>query len=33
VVVAEFGRFGLLLIEIAERCGADVVAVRSEWGG
>ena len=32
VVVAEFGRFGLLLIEIAERCGADVVAVRSEWG-
>src|SRR5437870_4960672 len=32
VVVAEFGRFGLLLIEIAERCGADVVAVRGEWG-
>jgi (S)-ureidoglycine---glyoxylate transaminase len=32
VVVAECGRFGLLLIEIAERCGADVVAVRAEWG-
>jgi aspartate aminotransferase-like enzyme len=32
VVVGECGRFGLLLIEIAERCGADVVAVREEWG-
>jgi (S)-ureidoglycine-glyoxylate aminotransferase len=32
VVVAECGRFGRLLIEIAERCGADVVAVRGEWG-
>jgi (S)-ureidoglycine-glyoxylate aminotransferase len=32
VVVAECGRFGLLLIEIAERCGAEVVAVRREWG-
>src|SRR5499426_4019080 len=32
VVVAESGRFGLLLIEIAERCGAEVVPVRSEWG-
>jgi (S)-ureidoglycine-glyoxylate aminotransferase len=32
VVVAECGRFGLLLIELAERCGADVVAVRGEWG-
>jgi (S)-ureidoglycine-glyoxylate aminotransferase len=32
VVVGECGRFGLLLIEIAERCGADVVAVRGEWG-
>jgi (S)-ureidoglycine-glyoxylate aminotransferase len=32
VVVAECGRFGLLLIEIAERCGAEVTAVRSEWG-
>jgi (S)-ureidoglycine-glyoxylate aminotransferase len=32
VVVVEHGRFGLLLIEIAERCGAEVVAVRGEWG-
>src|SRR5437868_7398244 len=32
VVVAEFGRFGLLMLEIAERCGAEVVAVRGEWG-
>jgi (S)-ureidoglycine-glyoxylate aminotransferase len=32
VVVAECGRFGLLLIEIAERCGAEVVPVRGEWG-
>jgi (S)-ureidoglycine---glyoxylate transaminase len=33
VVVGECGRFGLLLMEIAERCGADVVPVRAEWGG
>ena len=32
VIVAECGRFGLLLIEIAERCGAEVSAVRSDWG-
>jgi (S)-ureidoglycine-glyoxylate aminotransferase len=32
VVVGECGRFGLLLIEIAERCGAKVVPVRAEWG-
>ena len=32
VVVGECGRFGLLLIEIAERCGAAVVAVRGSWG-
>src|SRR5262245_37014958 len=32
VVVAECGRFGLLLAEIAERCGADVTIVRGEWG-
>ena len=32
VVVGECGRFGLLLIEIAERCGAEVVTVREEWG-
>ncbi len=32
VVVGECGRFGLLLIEIAERCGAEVVPVRADWG-
>jgi len=32
VVVGECGRFGRLLIEIAERCDADVVAARGEWG-
>jgi (S)-ureidoglycine---glyoxylate transaminase len=32
VVVGECGRFGLLLIEIAERCGADVIVVRGSWG-
>src|SRR5262249_42218652 len=29
VVVAEFGRFGWLLIDLAERCGAKVVVVRA----
>src|SRR5207302_8788808 len=33
VVVAELGRFGLLLIEIVERCGAEVVEVCGAWGG
>src|SRR3989442_1509559 len=32
VIVGECGRFGLLLIEIAERCGAAVSAVRGAWG-
>jgi (S)-ureidoglycine---glyoxylate transaminase len=32
VVVGECGRFGLLLTAIAERCGAEVVPVRAEWG-
>jgi (S)-ureidoglycine-glyoxylate aminotransferase len=32
VIVGECGRFGLLLVEIAERCGAEVVPVRAEWG-
>jgi (S)-ureidoglycine-glyoxylate aminotransferase len=32
VVVGECGRFGLLLMEIAERCGAEVVPVRADWG-
>jgi aspartate aminotransferase-like enzyme len=32
VIVGECGRFGLLFIEIAQRCGAEVVPVRAEWG-
>ena len=32
VVVGECGRFGLLLIDLAERCGAKVVPVRAPWG-
>ena len=32
VVIGECGRFGLLMIDIAQRCGADVVPVRAEWG-
>jgi len=32
VVVGECGRFGLLMMEIAERAGAVVVPVRAEWG-
>jgi len=32
VVIGECGRFGLLMTDIAERCGADVVPVRAEWG-
>lgn len=32
VVVGECGHFGMLLAEIAERCGAEVVVVRAEWG-
>jgi (S)-ureidoglycine-glyoxylate aminotransferase len=32
VVVGECGNFGQLLVEIAERCGAEVVPVRAEWG-
>jgi (S)-ureidoglycine-glyoxylate aminotransferase len=32
VVVGECGRFGVLLIELAERSGAEVVAVREQWG-
>jgi (S)-ureidoglycine-glyoxylate aminotransferase len=32
VIVGECGNFGLLLVEIAERCGANVVPVRAEWG-
>ena len=32
VVVLRAGRFGALLTEIAERCGAEVIAVDGEWG-
>ena len=32
VLVAVMGRFGLLLKEIAERCGAKVETVEVEWG-
>ncbi len=32
VLVPIFGRFGHLLCEIAERCGADVRSIETEWG-
>ncbi len=32
VLIASIGRFGGLLTEIAERCGADVTVVAAEWG-
>jgi (S)-ureidoglycine-glyoxylate aminotransferase len=32
VLVGNFGRFGDLQIEIAQRCGADVRTVTAEWG-
>ena len=32
VVVADFGRFGGLLSEIAERCGAQITRVEAPWG-
>lgn len=32
VLVPVFGRFGHLLVEIAERCGAAVSTVEAEWG-
>ncbi|MBA4024151.1 MAG: aminotransferase [Gordonia sp.] len=32
VLVPRFGRFGHLLVEIAERCGAQVHAIDVEWG-
>ncbi|MBK20054.1 MAG: aminotransferase [Rhodospirillaceae bacterium] len=32
VLVPVFGRFGHLLTEIAERCGADVEIIEVEWG-
>ncbi|WP_166238669.1 pyridoxal-phosphate-dependent aminotransferase family protein [Paenibacillus turpanensis] len=33
VLVPIYGRFGHLLVEIAERCGAQVVTLETEWGG
>lgn len=32
VLIPVYGRFGYLLWEIAERCGAQVVAIEKEWG-
>lgn len=32
ILVPVFGRFGHLLCEIAERCGADVHKIHKEWG-
>ncbi|MEQ4485396.1 pyridoxal-phosphate-dependent aminotransferase family protein [Cohnella silvisoli] len=32
VLVPIYGRFGYLLAEIAERCGAEVVTIEKEWG-
>ncbi|OUZ07068.1 aminotransferase V [Aeromicrobium sp. PE09-221] len=32
VLVPVFGRFGHLLVEIAERCGAEVHTVQAPWG-
>lgn len=32
VLVAKFGRFGLLLTEIAERCAAEVILLEAPWG-
>ena len=33
VVIGNFGRFGGLLTEIAERCGAEIITVATDWGG
>lgn len=33
VLVPVFGRFGHLKVEIAKRCGAEVRAIETEWGG
>jgi (S)-ureidoglycine-glyoxylate aminotransferase len=32
VLVPVFGRFGNLKVEIAERCGADVKVIETDWG-
>lgn len=33
VLVPIYGRFGNLLVEISERCGAEVVMIEKDWGG
>ncbi|WP_025677199.1 pyridoxal-phosphate-dependent aminotransferase family protein [Paenibacillus massiliensis] len=33
VLVPIFGRFGHLLVELAERCGAEVCILERDWGG
>ncbi|MBU8909348.1 aminotransferase class V-fold PLP-dependent enzyme, partial [Desertibacillus haloalkaliphilus] len=32
VLIPSFGRFGGLLTEIAERCGAEIHAIYCDWG-
>ena len=32
VLIPAFGRFGYLLSEILERCGADITLLEREWG-
>lgn len=32
VLIPAFGRFGYLLAEILERCGADITLLEKEWG-
>ena len=32
VLIFNFGRFGHLLKEIAERCSGDIVMIQTEWG-
>src|SRR5687768_16658161 len=32
VLVPVFGRFGHLKVEIAKRCGAEVIPIETEWG-
>ncbi len=32
VLIPAFGRFGYLLAEILERCGADITLLEREWG-
>ncbi len=32
VLIPIYGRFGYLLMEIAERCGAEIATLETEWG-